>query len=274
MQIIPIIDLLAGLQSPSAEKQVLLNAFENSLKRSFGDDRSFVQMFYGDAYKINSFIVSTGGVRRESLTAAWREFLAKNAGQQRCLDNKPRTRGEIPSPLGKFNFMFADDKKFKAEDFELVEYKGTANDKLYLDSQNYKKISLLFKTARETKNSRENKDDKAATNEWYSKILAVLEPLDLWVATDNETEAEVFSQKAMFYDVIVQEVGDQELKATVIRAFLRYLANSPMQRTSFIEWQYNLRRVADKNPEMFKQLLPDFPNPNFRVMVAAKKLGF
>lgn len=269
-QIMPLIELLNGLQGPAPERQMLINAFERSINRNFADDRSFSRAFLRDRSRALSFMWALDD--SSSLRSAWRDYLAKNAAGPRCLDSKPAKKDELPWPVNSFNSMFAEEKRFSVEDFASVEYRGVPKDKLYLDSPTYKKVILLFKTARETKNRPENKDEKSSELEWQIKITEVLELLDSWKASPDESEAEVFNQKTVFYRTMTPEVGDTQMKTVVVRAFMRYLAGSSMQKDSFIEWLVHARWLAAKEPELFRQIASEVPNHNFNVMLSAKKL--
>jgi hypothetical protein len=273
-QIMPVFELLNGLQGPASERQMLINAFERSVNRNFADDRSFSRAFYREPYRALSFIRSLGAAAENySFAGAWRDFLIKNSAGPRCLDSKPAKKDILPAPVNSFNLMFAEEKRFTPEDFAEVEYRGVPKDKLYIESPTYKKISLLFKTAREAKNRPENKEDKAAQLEWQLKVSETLEALDSWKSSADESEAEVFNQKTVFYRVMLPEVDDPQMRMTVARAFMRYLAGSAMQKESFIEWLYHAKGLAAKQPELFTELASEFPNPNFNVMVAVKKGG-
>jgi len=268
-QIVPVIDLLSAIQSPPVERQLLGGAFERAINRNFGDDRSFVKAFWQDSYKVYSFI--RGADDPDTLTRAWRGFLAKNAAGPRCLDSKPK-KGDLPWPIDSFNRMFPEDKRFSPDDFDSVEYKGIPDDKLYLNSEMYKKFDRLVKPAREKKNLSENLDNKAAQLEWQLKITDILELLDSWKATVDEPESEVFNMKALWFQSLIREVKEREVQVRVLRAYMRYLAASPMQKESFIEWSIRAGWAAENFPELFKELADEFPNANFRVMVAAKKV--
>lgn len=265
-QIVPVVQLLSGLEPATAERQLLANAFERSISRSFGDDRSFTRLFDRIGGPVASFITSSG------LSAAWRDMLAENTSGPRCIESKPRDKAELPEPVRSFNHMFAEDKRFSPEQFETVEYRGAVRDKLYMQSAAYKKISQLFKAAREKKNLPENKNDKDAQLEWELKVDQTLDLLDSWKAGDGETDAEVFNQKAVWYRTMIPEVSDAKPKLTVIRAFMRYLAGAAIQKDSFIEWHYHTRWLAKTEPTLFATLSEEFPNPNFKVIVAAKKV--
>ena len=268
-QIAPVMEMLSALQSPPAERQMLVNALERAMSRSFNDDRAFTQVITRDGYRVGSFISNSPD--RTDLSAALHELVKKNAGGTRCIESKPPKKGELPLPLMDINTLFPEEQRFSAEDFESAEYSGSIKDKLYIDLESYKRISHLYKTARETKNLSENKNDKTAQLEWQLKITELLYALDSWKASPDETEAEVFNQKAVFYEGVVFEVTDTELKKVVIRAFMRCLDRSPMQKESFIEWLFYQRRFASKNNAEFNELAPEFPNPNFKVIVAANK---
>lgn len=270
-QIMPVIDLLSNLQSPQAERHLLLSALEKALARNFGDDRSFTHIFTQDLHKATRFINGLEDQSKISFTSAWREFLAKNSSGTRCLENKPKKKDDLPFPLEAYNFILADARKFAPADFESVEYKDSAKVKIYLNSPTWKKIDRKFRLARAAKNDDSRKDDIDAQLEWRLKVGELLEDLDSWKASDTETESEVFNQKSVFYRVISENV-DGDLKADVLRAFLRYLTGSSMQKTSFIEWFYHVKWVAAKHGEIFRDLASEFPNPNLKVMLAVKRI--
>ena len=96
--------------------------------------------------------------------------------------------------------------------------------------------------------------------------------IDAWKATADEPEAEVFNQKAVFYRSMLPELADGDLNMTVTRAFMRFLADSPMQKDSFIEWLYHARWLAAREPRMFALLSAEFPNPNLKVVAQARWL--
>jgi hypothetical protein len=70
---------------------------------------------------------------------------------------------------------------------------------------------------------------------------------------------------------LIGEIKEPEIRLVATRAYMRYLATSPMQKESFIEWFYQARWGVEKYPDLFKELAEEFPNPNLKVMVSARK---
>ncbi|MFT3745885.1 MAG: hypothetical protein QM785_16550 [Pyrinomonadaceae bacterium] len=269
-QIKPAIEMLTIIQrGPTVERRLLINTLERAINRNFSDDLSFSHAFRRDAHKAAAFLMASDN--KEESMSAWRDMIVKNSAGPRCLESKPK-KGELPQPASTYNPIFSEEKQFKLEDFESVEYRGEPKDKLYLDSPMYKKVSVLYKTAREKKNLPENKEDKAAQLEWQLKVSEVLDLLDSWKATADEPEREVFNLKAGWYGDVIDQVEEPAVKLIVIRAFLRYLAGSPMQKDSFIEWLLYAKGTAAKFPDEFKNIVGEFPNPNFKVMIDSKKV--
>ncbi len=269
-QIMPVIEMLTDVKATTTERRLLINAFQQSINKNFADDPSFSFAFYRDPNKASRFIADSE--YKEELTAAWRQMLVKNTSGPRCLGSKPK-KDSLPWPLDAFNWLFPEEKRFKIEDFESVEYRGAPKDKLYTDSIMYKKVSLLYKTARQKKNLPENIDDKAAQLEWQLKVTDTLDLLDSWKASVDESDAEVFNQKTLWYQDLISQVKDPVVELAATRALLRCLASSTVQKDSFIEWLVHVKWAAIHNPTLFKQLADEFPNPNFKVLNNRNSMG-
>ena len=271
-QIGAVMEMLAGLRSPPVERQLLTAALERSINRNFKDDRSFGFGLLSDPHLRSKFIRQLDDPA--GFLSAWREFLKKNLVGPRCFDSRLE-KGNLPWFVTEYNALAPEDKRISAEDIdnvEYIEYKGVPIDKIYVYSEMYKKVSLLLKTAREKKNLPENKEDKAAQLEWQLKVSEVLDLLDSWKATADEPEVEVFNQKTLWYRALIREIAEPELQTNAMRAYMRYLSESPIQKESFIEWFYHARWAVEKYPDMFKKMAEEFPSPNFKTMVVAKKV--
>ncbi len=274
-QINPAMDLIRDVISSPAENQMLFNAFGRAIRRNFKDDRSFSHAMSRDRILANFATLNRARALSAEMTLAneFREFLYKNTSTTRCLDSKPEKKDQLPAIIADANVFFQE-KPFVLEDFESVEYKGTATVVHYLSSETAIKNLNKFRTAREKKNAPDKKEDKAAQLEWELTVNELLDDLEKWVPTADEPEVDVFAQKCVSYRSLTREVPDGPLRATVIRAFLRYLANSPMQKNSFIEWLYHAKWFVEEYPVLFKEVARDFPNANFEVLIStANALG-
>lgn len=267
-QVAGALNLIWRLKSPTAERRLLSNAFERAISRNFNDDRSFSGLFSRGTYQMSMPLNDHG----EDVLVGWREFLKKNSAGPRCLDSKPSSKEVLPEPINSFNLRFEEKDRFRLEDFESVEYRGQPNDKLYLNSENNKKISAIFRAARQAKKNA-GADNKAAELEWQLRVSEMIEALDSWKSDENESESEVFNQKAVFFRVLLPEIDDATMRQSVSRAFMRFLSNSNMQKESFIEWLYHARWFASEQKVAFESIAGEFPNANFNVISGVAKLG-
>jgi len=270
-QIGPASEMLKDLQGPANERQMLFTTLSRSTNRSFGDDRSFAHALRKDLLQ---YAVLASGVSMNDhlfLGPTLREVIDKNTkGVPRCLDHKPAKPDELPEDVDYVKAFFElYGQPVAPSDYENVEYKGSPDIKLHWRSETSQKIDHVFRSARDIKNEADKKNDKDAQLEWELKVNSILDELDSWKASDNEPEREVFNQKCIIYRAMSGEV-DGPIKKAVLRAFLRYLAASPIQRDSFIEWLYHARWIANNNASLFLGLTDEFPNPNLKVMIASQ----
>lgn len=267
-QITPIIKLLREIESSFQERQMLGNALTLSINRNFHDDRSFTYALAGDRLlEVLAVYISYYSVNEKvDFRPSVRDFLAKNFTSSRCLDNKPR-KNELPEFVGTANsLLYRGLQPFVLDDFDSVEYKGIPEMRYYLRSKMAIKFDQTFRSARDAKNAPDNRVDAATQQEWELKVSQMLEDLDSWKESDEESEIEVFNQKCVAYRALTAEVAPGPLKTIVLRRFVRYLADSPVQKQSFIEWLNHVSWLIRLEPRLFSTLCREIPNLNFRVL--------
>jgi hypothetical protein len=273
-QIAPAIKLIKGVAGSSQERQMLVNSLLRAINRNFDDDRSFTYALLGDRVLNELFSLATGYYASEKLDTrpSVRDFLSKNLLINHCLDNKPKEK-ELPLVTRVANgFLTGDLRPFELEDFESIEYRGTPEMRYYLRSKMAVKFDRTFRPARDIKNAPDKKDDLTAQEDWKSKVAQMLEDLNSWNESDEESEIEVFNQKCMAFGFLIRETSEGPLKTHVARNYIRFLAGSSVQRSSFIEWLYYVRGFALNEPKLFEQMAAENPNPNFRAIVGVAKI--
>jgi hypothetical protein len=275
-QLGPALKLVRSLAGPSSERQILVNAFLRVINRNFHDDRSFSWALAGD--RILSDIFSYASFysvnEKVDIRPTVREFLAKNLIADRCLDNKSDYSkiGELPALVRSTNeYLDGDLKPFISEDFSSVEYKGVPEMRYYLRSKMAVKFDRTFRPARDIKNAPDKKGDLTAQEDWKSKVAQMLEDLNSWNESDEETEIEVFNQKCVAFGFLIRETSEGPLKTHVARNYIRFLAGSSVQRTSFIEWLFYVRGFALNESKLFEQMAAENPNPNFKAIIEVRK---
>ena len=109
--------------------------------------------------------------------------------------------------------------------------------------------------------------------EWQAKVVEFIDRVMEWEGSNNETDIEALMIKATLFDVMRISIDIPDLKRTVIRKFMIYLLGSPLQKKDFLVWYMYVSGIQKSNPDLFAEIVQDFPNPNLAVMVMRKKQG-
>lgn len=273
VQIMPALDLLEQLQGSAAERQILFNAFSRAINKNFKDDRSFVSAVTwgsGLGARIGKLVAGEPDPLKTDLNIGYREFLLKNLRGTRCRDNEIKKGEPLPKFIETANQLLPQ-KPLAFEDVTASELNDAAK---FVDV--FARSASVQKLKSELMPLKGKVVDNKIVNdsgpEWESRVLEFIEKAISWEGGNNETESETLMVKAAMFAAMLESINDGELKKSVVRKFLRYLAGSPMQKNGFVEWLSLLRTIRDKNELLFVQLAPEFPNQNLKVILAAKRL--
>jgi beta-lactamase regulating signal transducer with metallopeptidase domain len=83
------------------------------------------------------------------------------------------------------------------------------------------------------------------TPEWNAQALQYLNQLENWSRTLNESNIEVFFQKAYFYGLFLEKVPEGRLRDTLVKSYVTFLATTPVERESPPEWLFWVKRLID-----------------------------
>jgi beta-lactamase regulating signal transducer with metallopeptidase domain len=87
--------------------------------------------------------------------------------------------------------------------------------------------------------------DQRNTPEWNAQALQYLNQLENWSRTLNESNIEVFFQKAYFYGLFLEKVPEGRLRDTLVKSYVTFLATSTVERESPPEWLFWVKRLID-----------------------------
>lgn len=274
-QIPPALDLLEQIQGTPAERQMLFSSLSRSISRNFKDDRSFTSVVSwgtGLGAKVGKMVSGGPDPQKEELTLAYRDFLLKNLRDARCKDNQVGKDEPLPKFIEVANKLFPQ-KPLTSDDIVGSEVDGAAK---FSDLANSDSIKRLLEELRPIKGA--SSDGKKLDNidqadpAWQMRVTEFVDKLLSLEATGSQTDTQIFHVKAALFLALLESIDRGELRKTVVRKYLRSLASSNIQKASFIEWFYYLNMLEKMDPEMFAELTPDFPNPNFRAALQAKKV--
>ena len=272
-QIYPTLDLVQQLQGSPAERQILFNAASKAIDRDFKDDRSFTYAWESITARTGKLIEGEGDPLKGELKSAFRSMLLKNLRGTRCKDNEIKKEGPLPDYIEAVNKLFPE-KPLTLEDVLASEYKGTAKlTHILQKSSSARKFREELITVRDTKvvdNKIVNHDITDAA--WVSRVNDFVDRVFSFEGSDGETETEMLFLKGGFVGGMMSGISPGELRNSIVRKYLRLIANSRLQKTSFIEWQFWIADAERMAPEVFYEIASEFPSANLRVMATAKKM--
>jgi len=272
-QIYPALSLLQQMQGSAAERQILFNAASRAIDRNFKDDRSFTQAWEAISARVGKLVGGEPDPLKSDLKNAFRGMLLKNLRGTRCSDNEIKKDEPLPDYVEAANKLFPE-KPLTFEDVSTSEFAGTAKPTHIL-----KKSSGAQKLRDELLTVRDMQivDNKVVNHDvtdlaWASRVNEFIDRALSFEGSDTETEGEMLLLKAAFVSGMIHGISPSELRKSIVRKYLRLVAGSRLQKTSFIEWRHWIAGVERTDPESFAEIAPEFPNPNFRVILAAKKV--
>lgn len=272
-QIYIALDLVQQLQGSAAERQLLFNAASRAIDRNFKDDRSFTYAWEAIAATVGKLTMGEPDPQKSDLMNSFRSMLLKNLRGTRCKDNETKKGDPLPDYIEASNKVLGD-KPITFEDINTAEYAGTP--KLVNIA---KKSSAAIKLREELLTVRDTKivDGKTVKHdvndiEWAGRVMELIDRVISFEGTDSETETELLFLRAGFIGAMISGIDPGELRKSVVRKYIRLLAGSKLQKTSFIDWLFWVADSERMAPGSFYDIASEFPNPNFKAMLAAKKL--
>ena len=271
-QIYPALNLLQQVQGPEDERQMLYYAAAKAINRDFRDDRSFTYAWDGITARVGKLISGETDVYKSELGRAYRDMLVKNLRGSRCKDNEMKKDGPLPDYVEAANKIIH--KPLVIEDVVASEYSGTAKLTHIL-----KKSPTALKLRDELIKVRDTQivDNKIVNHDvtdlaWASQVTEFIERVASFEG-DDLTEGELLFLKNGLIGGMISGVEPGQLRTGLVRKYVRLLAGSSLQKSNFIAWLRWIHEVERMAPEVFYEIVSEFPNPNFKVLVEVKKNG-
>ncbi len=246
---------------------MLVNAFEKALARNFNDDRAFSHVIVRDRLLAKTLRLSAQMDDPEKLNVrtAYKGFLTKNLTGSRCQENQI-LKDHLPGYIGEVN-EYLPEKPLTYEDVVASDVKGTAKIVPYWRSANAVRLMKEFSVAVQFGKPAAD----ATKDELERRVGPFLESLNSWEPSGDESELEVFNEKCVLFRSIIERLPNGDVKKNVARHYLSFLNKSPIQKTNFLEWYFYVQKFFIGNDELFKELIEQVPNSNFKLMSDLKK---
>jgi hypothetical protein len=83
------------------------------------------------------------------------------------------------------------------------------------------------------------------TAAWNQQALQFLTQLETWSKEFGQSNREIFFQKSELYGGLLEITPDNKLRDTLLRNYVNFLANSPVERESPPEWAMRVTRLVE-----------------------------
>jgi hypothetical protein len=272
-QIAPALGLITDLQSPQAELQILMNAASRAMDRPFNDDRSFTYQWALIIARTQKLTRGDADPLKAGLRSAYRGMLLKNVRGRRCKDNAIAEGGRLPDYIVEANALFPDNQ-LTLDDVRTTDIGGTVTlTHLLTKSSQAKQLREEIIKVRDTQmvdNKGVNHDPSDV--EWASRVSELTDRILAVEPADGETEGEILFIKSGFVAALLSGIEPSDLRKSILRKSLRLIAGSPLQTRSFIVWNLWVAGLQGLARDSFDEVAAEFPNPNLKLMLSAKKL--
>jgi hypothetical protein len=277
VQIDPALGLVIQFQDPRVERQMLVAAMSQTLRRRFGDDRSFTTAITwgsGLPKRITGLVAGEPEPGKAELSLAYRDLLVKNLTDRRCKDNEIRKDEPLPQYVAAANKLFPQ-KPLEFEDVQTSDLVGAVDAvDLLAKSASIRKLKselAPLKGAGPDGQKTETIDQSSA--DWQARVNEFLDRALSWEGENGESESLTFTVRAAMFLGMLESIKAENLKRLAVKRYLGQLAASSLQKDNFIEWYFFANQIQDFAPTLFAEIAPEIPNANFKVMIEVKRLA-
>ncbi len=254
-QVSPIIKIFLSTNLTNDEMLNLAEIFNKSLRKIFGDDRSFSYQMNFDSTGRDIFQLyrkfNFSPALYNELSCSYKDFLQKNLKGKRCQDtinyeirtgktiNEPeKNEPEIKLPvyIAEANNILFKDLPISIEDINPSEIEKIEFPTEYFTNgkskEIFRKIRSLQKWEEENKTLSEIKESQ----KWQEEFSKTLEFVNDLKELDNEDEIDIFHQKCLLLRLLLVESPNISFKEKVLNEYLKLLNNKQIEREYTPEW--------------------------------------
>jgi hypothetical protein len=247
-QISSIINSIITLKLSELQLQISLNTLSERLKELHDDDRSFSKSFGADINSIYAIVnvCKENHISPINLLNDYRLYLIKHLVAPRCYKNKVTIENE-KKQVDVFNVLLLKHSLLKITDEQLIlsKVQGKAKDYIYFRGQT-KAQQIMREVSRlhwlPGTNTAIDDADKSKP-QWEAQLTRVYNLIQEWQAKDEVSELDYFHQKAGIYRTLLQFVPDKSNREKIMKDYLIFLVNSPIQKEKRIDWFFQLNNM-------------------------------
>lgn len=247
-QITAIIQSIISLKLSETQLQMSLNTLSERLKEVPDDDRSFSKSFGANINSIYAIvnICKENHISPINLLNDYRLYLIKHLVASRCYRNKVIIENE-KKQVAVFNVLLLKYSLLKITDEQLIlsKVQGKAKDYIYFRGQT-KAQQIMREVSRlhwlPGTNTAIVDTDKSKP-QWGAQLNRIYNLIQEWQEKDEVSELDYFHQKAGIYRTLLQFVPDKSNREKIMKDYLIFLVNSPIQKEKRIDWFFQLNNM-------------------------------
>lgn len=270
-QIEPALQLAFSLSGPLIERQLLAGSITKGMTHDFHDDRTFTFTLGPVVRLLGARSRSVNGGEQDfvlqGILTGFRDSILKNLGS-RCSGNEVADSTKLPLYIVAANRLFSE-RPIANDDIRTreIQKSGPFEESLGSASETRLREDLLSLRGKLV----DGKPVSESSPEWKTRVNAFVDKLEKWSGDGKQSEFTVFVVRATTYDSLLGSVADPELKRYVARSFAIFLLRTPLQKTEFLVWHLYASRLLKTWPQVFAELIPNYPNANIFSMLEARQ---
>jgi hypothetical protein len=260
--------MIASIDWTAAQFEMVSGAFVSKLGTLSPEDRAFSFAAAERESAIAALVIRARqlGTRPERIAEAYRSYLVANLSAPRCADNagiRAQAAGSGPVELfgpelrGELAPLSADEIRPKSRTIG-------AEPKMerYWESAEAKQIFEQCLKLRNGPDGAFLPESARATREWKRQLGEFLNRLGSWHASAEESEEDLYHQKAIVYEALLEFTPAGDQRSRVLGEFVGFLKGSNVQQQNPVEWYWHVRstlnRLKPAQPAEAQRLLAAF----------------
>jgi len=274
-QVKPAAELLVSARLPASDLGQLANLFAGSLAQLRGDERSFAATAMGPGGNEISgsvanlvTILEAKEISSITLLRALRQYLVSNFGEVRCAEalRGQADNNSLPEAVKYFNqqlrryLQIGQIAAITEDELKKARIIPRVPTTVYWQSPESKRLATDMRRLRFGDDESRLTDADRTTSAWSSRLTDFVTELEAW-HPDNEPAANVFHQKSILYEGLIDLMPSGPEKSKVLQSFVEFLEQNSVQTPTRIEWLVHAddllsgKRAADDREEVIQAFL-------------------
>lgn len=254
-QVSPIIKILLSTNLTNDEMLNLGEIFNKSIRKIFGDDRSFSYQMNFDSTGRDIFQLyrkfNFSPALYNELSRSYKDFVQKNLKGKRCQDNinyeirtgkttnnpeKNELEIKLPVYIAEANNILFKDLPIGIEDINSSEIETIEFPTEYFSGGKSKEIFRKIRNLQNWEEENKTPSEIKESQKWQEEFSKTLESVNDLNELDNEDEIDIFHQKSLLLRLLLVEAPNISFKEKILNEYLKLLNNRQIEREFTPEW--------------------------------------